>query len=194
LLFVAFTWGWWRQGKNTTLSALCGMGMSCSNSGFVGYPIASQVVGAAPAAVALALCMIVENLLMIPLALLIADTRPEGGQHWTRVLMRSFAELIRKPLIVAILIALVVQLLRIPLFGPLTRTISILPTASTAVSLFVIGGSLVGLEMKGMRRDVSAIALGKLVLHPLLVGLFVLWLPPMIPDLDRASEAHAMTF
>ena len=25
---LAFAWGWWRQGKSFTLSALCGLGMS----------------------------------------------------------------------------------------------------------------------------------------------------------------------
>ena len=51
VMLVAFAWGWWRQGKSFTLSALCGLGMSSSNSGFIGYPIAVQVVGPATAAV-----------------------------------------------------------------------------------------------------------------------------------------------
>lgn len=53
-----------------------------------------------------------------------------------------------------------------------------LAMSSTAVSLFVIGGSLVGLQAKGLRRDVSATVLGKLTLQPLAVGLMVWLLPP----------------
>src|SRR3981081_3354845 len=59
VMLIAFAWGWWRQGKSFTLSALCGLGMSSSNSGFVGFPIAVQVVGPASAAVALAMCIVV---------------------------------------------------------------------------------------------------------------------------------------
>ena len=65
-----------------------------------------------------------------------------------------------------------------------------LAMSSAAVSLFVIGGSLVGLHIKGLVRDVSAIALGKLLLHPLAVGLMV-WLVP--PD-DATLRAAAVVF
>lgn len=56
------------------LAAMFGLGAASSNSGFVGYPIAMQLLGP-PAGVALALTMLVENLLVIPLALVIADSR-----------------------------------------------------------------------------------------------------------------------
>ena len=53
-------------------SAIVAMGMSCSNSGYVGYPILlltmPQVAG-----VAVALNMMVENLLMLPLLFVLAD-------------------------------------------------------------------------------------------------------------------------
>ena len=191
VLFVAFGWGRWKQGKSAPWSVLCGMGMSCSNSGFVGYPIAALVIGPATAAVALALCMIVENLLMIPLILIIADSNAQGGESWTRVLLRSLRDVVRKPLILAIIAGIGVQLLHLSLFEPLTRTIGILATSSTAVSLFVIGGSLVGLQMRGMRRDVSAIAAGKLVLHPVAVGSMVWLFPPASPELREAAILFA---
>lgn len=60
-----------------------------------------------------------------------------------------------------------------------------------AVSLFVIGGSLVGLQTKGMRRDVSVIALGKLLLHPLAVGLMMWLAPPADPALRVAAVIFA---
>jgi len=190
VMFVAFAWGWWRQGKSITLSALCGLGMSCSNSGYIGYPIAVQVIGPTSAAVALAMCMVVENLLMIPLSLVIADSGGAAGAKWYRILMQSLGNLARNPIILAIVAGFVVALLGIPITGPLARTINVLAMSSTAVSLFVIGGSLVGLHLKGMVRDVSAIALGKLVLHPLAVGLMV-WL---VPPADATLRAAAVVF
>ena len=53
-----------------------------------------------------------------------------------------------------------------------TRTLALgYPVRQVQLVNFVIGGALVGLQTRGMRRDVSAIALGKLLLHPLAVGL-----------------------
>jgi malonate transporter len=45
------------------------------------------------------------------------------------------------------------------------------------LSLFVIGGTLVGLPLRGMVRQIMPIAFGKLVLHPLAVLAAVLALP-----------------
>ena len=191
VLLSAFSWGWWRQGKSHTLSALCGLGMSSSNSGYIGYPIAVQVAGAPTAAVGLAMCLIIENLVMIPLTLAVADSGASGGAKWYRTLLRSLAQLARNPVIGAIVAGFFVSLLAIPISGTLARTINMLAMASTAVSLFVIGGTLVGLETKGIRYDVTAIALGKLLLHPLLVGLMVWLLPPTDPALRAAAVVFA---
>lgn len=190
VMMFAFSWGRWRQGKGQAQSALSGLGMSSSNSGYVGYPIAVQVLGPATAAVALALCMVVENLLMIPLALMLAESGVRG-EPWYRTLLRSFAQLLRNPVILAILAGFGVALLGIPISGPLARTINMLAMSSTAVALFVIGGSLVGLQTKGMRRDVSAIALGKLALHPLAVGVLAWLVPPDDPGLRAAAVVYA---
>jgi malonate transporter len=191
VMLVAFAWGWWRQGKSFTLSALCGLGMSSSNSGFIGYPIAVQVVGPSSAAVGLAMCMVVENLLMIPLGLMMADSGDSTAGKWHRILVQSLGQLLRNPIILAMLGGVAVAALSVPISGVLARTINMLAMSSTAVSLFVIGGALVGLHMKGMRRDVSAIALGKLVLHPLTVGAMVWLLPPSDPTLRAAAVVFA---
>ncbi len=193
VMLIAFAWGWWRQGKSFTLSALCGLGMSSSNSGYIGYPIAVQVVGQGPATVALAMCMLVENLLMIPLTLAMADSGRASSGKVSRILAQSLVQLARNPVILAIVGGFGVSLLGVPISGTLARTINMLALSSTAVSLFVIGGTLVGLQLKGMRHDVSAIALGKLLLHPFAVGLLVWLLPPADPALRAAAVVFAGT-
>ncbi len=63
--------------------------MSASNSGFIGYPVAAMVLGS-PAAMFLALNMLIENLLIIPLALTLAELGRQTGNasagHCTRQL------------------------------------------------------------------------------------------------------------
>lgn len=190
VMFIAFGWGWWRQGKSFTMSALCGLGMSSSNSGYIGYPIAVLVCGGSVAAVGLAMCMVVENLVMIPLGMLLAEMGHSKEGVWHRVMGQALLQLLRHPVILAMVAGIVVALMGIPVSTTLARTINLLAMSSTAVSLFVIGGSLVGLEIAGKRRDASAIALGKLVLHPALVGLMVWLLPPG----DRGLQSAAVIF
>ena len=114
-----------------------------------------------------------------------------GAGKWRSVLLRSLGQLVRNPVILAIVAGVGVALLEIPITGPLARTINMLAMSSTAVALFVIGGSLVGLQMKGMRKDVSAIALGKLLLHPLVVGLLIWLMPPSDATLRAAAVVFA---
>jgi len=191
VFFIAFAWGWWRQGKSFTLSSLCGLGMASSNSGYIGYPIAVPAIGAEAAAVALAMCMLVENLLMIPLVLVMADSGVAGHESWQRTLRNSMWMLGRNPVVLAIVAGFGVALLEVPVSPTLSKTINMLAMSSTAVALFVIGGTLVGLSTRGMKRDVSAVALGKLVLHPLVVGLLAWAIAPERDELRAAAVIYA---
>ncbi|MBS0455422.1 MAG: AEC family transporter [Proteobacteria bacterium] len=193
VMLGAFGWAWRWRGTSFTLSALFGLGSSSSNSGFIGYPIAILVAGPSSAAVGLAMCMLVENLLMIPLTLVMADTGRAGAGKWHRILVQSLFQLSRNPVILAIGGGLVVSLVGIPITGVLARSINMLAMSSAAVSLFVIGGTLVGLRTKGMRRDVTTVAFGKLVLHPLAVGLMMWLLPPSDSTLRAAAVVFAAT-
>jgi hypothetical protein len=158
------------------------MGMSCCNSGYVGYPVALLTLGGPVAAVALALNMIVENLLLLPLLMALADTADGAGPakgQWRRALGQTLVRLARNPMIGAIVAGFVLSLLGWQLPGPLARTVNLFSQASGALALFVIGGTLVGLQVKGMRRRVARIAFGKLILHPLAVLVLLLWLVPI---------------
>lgn len=190
VLLSGLAYARYAQKKSMPASALFGMGMAFSNSGFVGYPIVLQVLGP-PAAVALAMCMIVENVFLLPLTLALAEMGGNDGVHWHRVLLQTLAGLLKNPIILAIFAGFGVALLHIPLSEPLTRTVNMLALASTALALFVIGGSLVGLKPQGMMGDVATVALGKLLLHPLVV-FAVLWaFPPIDPTLRMAAIIYA---
>jgi len=162
-------------GLHPVRSTFYAMGMGCSNSGFVGYPIL-LLTFAPMAGVALALNMLVENLVIIPLLLLQAE-RGRGGAGGWAILLQSFVRLLSNPMILALVAGLAVSLLgwQPPAFA--SQTIALLANASGALSLFVIGGTLVGLPMAGLGKKVLPIVLGKLVLHPLLVFLMLAALP-----------------
>jgi predicted permease len=63
--------------------------------------------------------------------------------------------------------------------------------AAIALALFVIGGSLVNIPVKGMRQDMTALALGKLILHPAMVAALALFFLPHDPVSRTAAVAFA---
>lgn len=170
LIVLGLGWLWSRRWAhlNPTTSTFYVMGMSCSNSGFVGYPIL-LLTFAPVAGVVLALNMIIENFVMIPLLLALAEHERNAAGRWYRVVGRSLARLATNPLIIGLVAGTLVSLLGWKLPEPLARSVNLFALSSSAISLLVIGGTLVGLPMQGMVRQITPIAVGKLLVHPLAV-------------------------
>jgi predicted permease len=179
---------WARKVKGHTLSysSMMVMGMSCPNSGFVGYPIMLLSFGPV-AGVALALNMVVENLLLIPLLLAVADS--DGGQRgrWKSVLWQSLKNLALNPMIWGIVGGFLFSLSGWAMPAALGRTVNLFAQASAALSLFVIGGSLVGLKVEGLQGTVSQIVMGKLLISPLVMWGVVVWLVPIADPALRSA-------
>lgn len=188
---------WWSRrlnGKGLTESAYVAMGMSCSNSGYVGYPVMLLIFGPL-AGVILALNLIVENLIKLPLLFTLADAGAHVGERPSPALvLRQTAErLARNPMIVAIVLGFLVSLLGWQLPSVISRTVNLFAAASGGLALFIIGGNLVDLPIRGMRRQVGAIAAGKLFLHPLAVWTAIMLLPLLgLPALQGELRAAAV--
>jgi len=187
---AGYFWSIYFANQNPTLATFNAMGMSCSNSGYVGLPILLLTMPDI-AGVSLALNMIVENLIMIPLLLVMAEQ--SRGESGNKVLGQALARLLKNPLIIGLLAGFCAALFQIRLPEVLTRTVTLFSLASTALSLFVIGGTLVGLPVQGLGRRVFPIVIGKLILHPLAVLTFILLLPIIgLPALDPSLQKAAV--
>ena len=169
-------------------AALIGMGMGVSNSLFIGYPIIQQVVGPS-ASIALALCLLVENLIMAPLTMLIADTRED--LPWRRALCNSLLTQLKSPLFLGILAGFACSAAAFTMPGPLDKAVQMIGGVSAPLALFMIGGVLVGSELKGSGRDIATIVLGKLLLHPIVTLLVLVMFPPLDPALQTAAFLFA---
>ena len=171
--------------------AIQALGSSCSNSGFVGYPVALLFVGPR-AAVAVALTMVVENVVVMPLALALAESGRHGGKRSSAASGRLVGRLARNPLIIAIVLGAATSFAGVALPTPLARAVNMLATASGAVALFVVGGMLLGLQVGGVTRDAARIVAGKLVLLPAAVFAAQLALAPALePDLRKSMLIFA---
>lgn len=193
-----FFWSRRVAGKPVSAAAIMGMGMSCPNSGFIGFPLVAQLFGAVNAGIGLALAMVVENFVTIPLSLALADSdvgEAAAGQgrveRLRMALLQSLRSVSRNPMIWGIALGFLFSLMGWRLAEPVARTVNIFAAACASLSLFVIGGSLVGIEIHGLKRDVTAVALGKLFLHPVVVLVAVLLLPPMARELQIAVVVMA---
>jgi predicted permease len=191
LVGLGLAWGKY-TGKSVMDSVVAVMGMACSNSSFVGYPILLLTV-APVAAVALALNTLVENLLVIPLLLALAERGRGDAGHWTEVVGQSLKRLAVNPVIIALAAGLLVSVMRWQLPEPILRSVNLFAVTSAGLSLFVIGGTLVGLPLHGMIGQVLPIALAKLVLHPIAVLLAAIVLPLTgLPALDASLRVAAV--
>lgn len=158
------------HGHSLGNSAIAGLGMGTSNSGFIGYPIAVMAVGS-QAGVALALGMMVENLVMIPLALALAEAGQQAGGSARKVVGETLKRLSRNPLILGILAGLLLSVAEVQVPVVPLKLIEMLAQASAPVALFVIGGVLFGTKVRGQLGEIAQIGAGKLLLHPLLLAL-----------------------
>ncbi|MBM7456627.1 hypothetical protein HNR62_002524 [Oceanisphaera litoralis] len=175
----------WRQ--EPVLASLKTMGMVMPNTPYFGFPVLLQVVDSV-AGQALALAMLVEALLIIPLSMALLEfySSRDGNQSLGQVLLTLPKRVLRNPMIIAILVGLLFALLELRLPPALTTTLDMLGRSSAAVALFVIGASLVGSPLRGQVGGMMPVLAGKLIAHPLLVGLMIWLLPPFNPDLQLA--------
>ena len=179
---------WFRRisGADAATCAVRAMGMSCSNTAFVGFPILSQVFGAAAAAGPIALNMLVENIVMLPLMLTILEASRSRHSHLGRTVATIGKGLVRTPMLIAIVLGGLFSLAGLALPAPAAKAVSLLAGASAPLALMTIGASLAGVSLHGRRAGIAVITLGKLVVHPLLV-LLALQVVPIADPLFRTA-------
>jgi predicted permease len=145
-----------------------------------------QFLGPA-AGVGLALTVLVENLLTIPLALAMAESGETKHVSWQHTLRQSLMRMTKLPMMQAILAGFVFSMLGWHLPEVLSKTVNLFAASTAAIALFVNGGSLVGMRVVGLIQEVCWIAIGKLVLHPVAVGLMLLVVGPIEPSLKISA-------
>lgn len=174
--------------NNLTGSGIKALGMSMSNSAFFGLPVLILVFNDPPT-VAFTMALIVENMLLFPIALMTIEYGNGKGENqsllhiWKSVIKRVS----RNPLIIAIVAGFIGSALHIRLPSALDESLRMLSAASATTALFVIGGSLVGSSIKGNMSEISTVIIGKLIMHPLCVAVVAMCIPGLNPELRLAA-------
>ncbi len=196
MLGVGYLWAGVTSPKDSVNRTFDAAGMACANSGLVGYPILLLAMPAI-APTALAMNMLTENLIIIPLVIVLAEI---GSGRASGILGGGvvFLRVLKNPLIIAILVSLFLVFTGRTLPGPVSRAIDILASSSVAISLFVIGGTIAGVSIRKIGTRVPMIVAGKIIGHPLAVwfGLYIMSLVGFAlgdPALRKAAIIMAAT-
>lgn len=168
-------------------NAFFGMGLSMSNSSYIGYPLVAQLLGD-PALIAVVMAILTEVLIILPLTLILTEFHRERGRGSVlRTLGRVLRTVGTNPILLAIAAGLAFSALGWRLPAAIGRTIELLAGSAAVVALFAIGGSLAGQRVRGALGPATAIATGKLVVHPLVAFGMLMLVPTLDPTLGQAA-------
>jgi malonate transporter and related proteins len=182
----------WLFRDSIAAAGVKGIGMALSNSAFFGFPVLVQVFDDPPTH-AFAMGLMIENMLIMPLALVLIEYgvgRQNGttlASAWKSVIVR----VMQNPLIIAIIAGIIASAIELKLPAVIDQSLAMLAGVAAPVALFVIGGSLVNSSMRGNVSEISMVVAGKLVLHPLLMVLLIWLLPDFDPRLQLAAVLMA---
>ncbi len=156
------------------------------NTGFLGIPMLTVLLGAA-AAPTILLLLAIDLIVFSSVITLVITGRREG--RISPGLFRVLAVgLLKNPMIVSMVLGLAWSSTALPVPGPVNDFLMILGAAATPGALFAIGASLA--ERSAERLAVAGwLTLCKLVLHPVAVGVAVYLVFPVDPY--RAGVAVA---
>ena len=161
-------------------STLKGLGMSNSNSAFFGYPVMLLAFEHPPTA-AFTMALIIENIVILPLGFALLELSQTHAKSPIKILLNVAKRLVKSPLIIAVSAGVLASTFHVELPNTADRVLSMLSGASATLALLVLGASLLGTKIKGNAKDISIVVIGKLVGHPIMVGL-LLW---VMPDVDK---------
>lgn len=154
--------------REMTASTFMAMGSAGSNSGFVGFPILHLIMPTV-APVALALNMLVENIVLLPAVMVMAESAQGGGLKGRHLARQIFRRLATSPIMIGMICGLVISIANIDLPAIVSRPIELMAASAAAPSLIIIGGNLALLPKGSLNAGVVLTAIGKLVIHPLTV-------------------------
>jgi len=130
--------------------------------------------------IAFAMIVLFENLVMMPLSLAVLEySQRDKSKGSVKTFAAIGSQLIKSPLILAIIAGAFLVILGVPIPEIATNTISIASKATAGAGLIFIGGTIAGAELKQNYRDMILVAFFKLILLPTTVWIGI-WLAPTL--------------
>lgn len=158
-------------GMGLAQAGVLGLNACYGNTVMLGVPLISAAFGAEGLAVLLPVIAL-HSMLLLPMATMVIEAEGQGTRNPLAVLRATLPSLLRNPIIMSLLLALVWRAVGIPVPGPLHRLLAMLGAAGPTLALFCLGASLPEFAAKGSLRETGLTTTLKLVVMPLLVWTF----------------------
>ncbi|MCW8335792.1 AEC family transporter [Vibrio sp. SCSIO 43135] len=169
-IVILITRGWMKRSWQDSFVNALGSGMP--NSAFVGFPVVLSLFEGRYVE-AFLMCVLVENLIFIPLCLVLLEFTQSNNTSLKRQLISVAARVGKNPIVLAICVSLVVNIVGLPLPDVLMNSVGSIANTSIALALFVIGGAL-GQSLKfEQKRRMALVSTVKLVFFPLVALAFM---------------------
>lgn len=146
--------------------AIFGLGAAFSNLFLIGLPVVLTALGD-EASFPMMLIIGFHSATFLPITVLLVQADPD--REGRTGLLTVLADVLRNPVIVALLLGTAVNALDVALWPPILSILDLLGAAAIPCALFALGGSLHGYPVGGDAAPSISLALLKLVVHPLLV-------------------------
>lgn len=191
LATILLAYLWFSLSTGPARRSVAVMGSSYSNLPYVGYPLAliafPEIAGSV-----LTMGLMVESVLIAPLTyLLVSSASASVGEGRPRRAHAAALDVLRRPVVIALILGLLVSLAEIAPPAVLVRTTSLLEESAAAIALIIIGGSVASLPIRGNRKLAAQIVAGKLLLHPLMtlfaIGILAAFGLDLSPDMRAAA-------
>ena len=166
LMYVFVRYGLKESGQRAAMWAL---GSSMSNTLMIGLPIYTLMFGLEAFAIPLAMMVLVETLIILPMSLVLAESSGQADKPLAVRIVHSLKPLTRNPLMIAIAVGCIVSMMALPVPAVVDRVVDLLAVTVAGVALVGIGGMLVNVPKGAIGRPLMFVLPAKLILHPLLV-------------------------
>jgi predicted permease len=156
------------------------------NTGYVGLPLAILVLGEW-AGLPVILTLTMDIAIMAPMTMAVIEAGRSGGASVGTVLARTMRTLLKNPIIGAIVLGTLASIFKFPVPEIIMRFVDLLGGAAGPCALFALGASLVGNPISTGIGEVAYMCVIKLVVHPLVLMVSMIWLFPVDPDWAKAA-------
>jgi len=163
-----------------------GVGATMSNSAFIGFPVLLQFFDY-PLTQAFVMALMVENIILLPVGLIFIETmlgkNDSNGKGLFLVVLKRIST---NPLLIALASGLIFSIFELSMPNFVEKGFDLLAMSAASVALIVIGGSLVGVSIKGHLSPILLVAVVKLIVFPVIAALLLLLTPSMPNELKIA--------
>ena len=152
-------------------SGIFALNATYPNYGYIGVPLAILAFGQG-AVVPMSLILVCDSIMLLLLTAIF--TRDKGSADLSSALMQMLQSMSRNPLLLSVLAGFIFSASGLTLPDMPIFFLDMLAGAAAPTALFALGITLIGQPIRSARAELGTITVLKLVIHPLLMGVFML--------------------